>query len=472
LAQTLRKAFKSEGAVAEFCATMGLQEKEEAVARFRKNPKTWLLVSDESGGEGRNFQFASELIHFDNPWNIARIEQRIGRLDRLGREEFSREVTSVVVHATGTSEEGLVTVARDALGVYAKSISGLEFGLRQIDDQVATAACADEPLAALQALVPTIREAATAERARDDGDAVLDEASYERKAANRYLRLATAQDSGQALESAFTRYFEYLAPKGVTKCQDDAGNALLCFDTHRVSGDALTLPQQASSGDGRFRGAFDRKVAQVTPGQQFFQVGNPLFDAVMESAMNRPNGRTYAVECTIPKFGAWRGFEFSFRPAVNAAGVADAWAFAQRASSALDALPIHVFVSADGAVGPDELLDVRLGLAKRRKNLDWIDLSERPKGGLLNAFGEPWSRVVRACHQVAVQVGRKVLKDRLDATIQAELVYLMDLERGATPERDPAANDLIDKVKRYRAALLDWEPVLDGVGFLSVNSPL
>lgn len=472
LAQYLRKAFKSEDAVAEFGAAMGPQEKEEAVAKFRTNPQTWLLVSDESGGEGRNFQLASELIHLDNPWNIARIEQRIGRLDRLGREEFSQVVTSVVIHASGTSEEGLVSVVRDALGIYTKSISGLEFGLRQLDDTLARASCEEEPLAALQELVPTIREAAAAERARDDGDAVLDEASYERKAATRYLRLAAPQDSGQALEAAFTKYFEHLAPRGVSKYRDDAGHALLCFDTHKVSGNALALPQQAASGDGRFRGAFDRKVAQVTPGQQFFQVGNPLFDAVMESARNRPSGRTYAVECTIPKFGSWRGLEFSFRPAVNTAGLADSWAFAQRASSALDAVPVHVFVSADGAVGPEELLEIRLGLAKRRKNLDWYDLSERPKGTLLGAFAEPWAQVVRTCHQIASQIGRKVLEDRLEQAIQAELAYLMDLEKGANPKRDPEALDLLDKVKRYRAALLDWELVLDGVGFLSVNAPM
>ena len=472
LSQHLRKAFKSDDAVAEFVAGMGAQEKEEAVARFRSNSKTWLLVSDESGGEGRNFQFASELIHFDNPWNIARIEQRVGRLDRLGREEFSHEVTSAVLYASGSSEAGLVTVARDALGIYAKSISGLEFGLRQLDDSLARASCEEEPLAALQELVPEVREAATAERARDDGDAVLDEASYERKAATRYLRLAAPEDSGQALETAFTKYFEQIAPKGVSRHRDEAGHPLLCFDTHRASGEALALPQQAAGGDGRFRGAFDRKVAQVTPGQQFFQVGNPLFDAVMESAKARPVGRTYAVECTIPRYGTWRGFEFTFRPAVNTSGLGDAWAFAQRASSALDAIPVHVFVSGDGAVGPQDLLELRTGLAKRRRNLDWNDLSERPKGAVLGAFAEPWPQVVRSCHQVASKIGRKILEDRLEPAIHAELAYLMDLEKRANPERDPEALDLLAKVKRYRTALLDWELVLDGVGFLSVNAPL
>ena len=41
--------------------------KEEEVRRFKVNPQTWLLICDETGGEGRNFQFASELFHYDLP---------------------------------------------------------------------------------------------------------------------------------------------------------------------------------------------------------------------------------------------------------------------------------------------------------------------------------------------------------------------------------------------------------------------
>ncbi len=60
------------------------QEKEEALDRFRGAVP--FLVSTEAGGEGRNLQFAHIVINYDLPWNPMRVEQRIGRVHRLGQE--------------------------------------------------------------------------------------------------------------------------------------------------------------------------------------------------------------------------------------------------------------------------------------------------------------------------------------------------------------------------------------------------
>jgi len=60
------------------------QEKEEALDRF-KGPVPF-LISTEAGGEGRNLQFAHIVVNYDLPWNPMRVEQRIGRVHRLGQE--------------------------------------------------------------------------------------------------------------------------------------------------------------------------------------------------------------------------------------------------------------------------------------------------------------------------------------------------------------------------------------------------
>src|SRR5690606_24557877 len=104
--------------------------------RFRQSDATWLLVSDESGGEGRNFQFAAGIVHYDTPWYVSRVEQRIGRLDRLGREATSPEVLSVVLFNEASTEAGLVRVYDAAVQVYDHSVSGLEFALRDVERQV------------------------------------------------------------------------------------------------------------------------------------------------------------------------------------------------------------------------------------------------------------------------------------------------------------------------------------------------
>ncbi|MGH7726348.1 MAG: DEAD/DEAH box helicase [Candidatus Eiseniibacteriota bacterium] len=59
------------------------QEKEEALDRFRGPVQ--FLISTETGGEGRNLQFAHMVVNYDLPWNPMRVEQRIGRVHRLGQ---------------------------------------------------------------------------------------------------------------------------------------------------------------------------------------------------------------------------------------------------------------------------------------------------------------------------------------------------------------------------------------------------
>jgi superfamily II DNA or RNA helicase len=64
---------------------LSLAEKDRAITRFRDEVD--VLLCTESGGEGRNLQFATTLVNFDLPWNPMRIEQRIGRLHRIGQTQ-------------------------------------------------------------------------------------------------------------------------------------------------------------------------------------------------------------------------------------------------------------------------------------------------------------------------------------------------------------------------------------------------
>lgn len=82
LVQTLRAAGWQ---VAELHSGLRRQEKEEKVRLFAGEVD--ILVSTETGSEGRNLQFANHMINYDLPWNPMRIEQRIGRIHRIGQEK-------------------------------------------------------------------------------------------------------------------------------------------------------------------------------------------------------------------------------------------------------------------------------------------------------------------------------------------------------------------------------------------------
>src|SRR6267143_5042327 len=58
--------------------------KDAAVRAFQRDGQ--IFLSTEAGGEGRNLQFARTVVNYDLPWNPLRIEQRIGRVHRLGQE--------------------------------------------------------------------------------------------------------------------------------------------------------------------------------------------------------------------------------------------------------------------------------------------------------------------------------------------------------------------------------------------------
>ncbi len=67
-----------------FNGTMTPEEKEIAINKFREDKQ--VLICTDAGSEGRNLQFAHILINYDLPWNPMRIEQRIGRVHRIGQK--------------------------------------------------------------------------------------------------------------------------------------------------------------------------------------------------------------------------------------------------------------------------------------------------------------------------------------------------------------------------------------------------
>ena len=73
--------------------SMDMGERKQAQENFRDN--TRILISTDAGGEGLNLQFCHVIINYDLPWNPMRIEQRIGRVDRIGQPKIVRAVNFV-----------------------------------------------------------------------------------------------------------------------------------------------------------------------------------------------------------------------------------------------------------------------------------------------------------------------------------------------------------------------------------------
>jgi len=100
IADILRKQkFK----ITEFKGGLTNDDKSARIKEFKE--KTQILVSTETGAEGLNFQFCSNLINYDLPWNPMAVEQRIGRLDRIGQK---KNIFVYSLATKGTMEEHVV----------------------------------------------------------------------------------------------------------------------------------------------------------------------------------------------------------------------------------------------------------------------------------------------------------------------------------------------------------------------------
>ena len=82
--EIVRALEKEKLNVEKFNGSMGSSEKNDAIRRFKT--KSDILVCTEAGSEGRNLQFCHNLINYDLPWNPMKVEQRIGRIHRIGQE--------------------------------------------------------------------------------------------------------------------------------------------------------------------------------------------------------------------------------------------------------------------------------------------------------------------------------------------------------------------------------------------------
>jgi len=98
-------------------------DRDEVKRRFREGDADILLCTD-AASEGLNFQFCGALVNYDMPWNPMRVEQRIGRIDRLGQR--SPTIQIVNLHYEDTVETDVYQALRDRIGLFEAVVGRLQ----------------------------------------------------------------------------------------------------------------------------------------------------------------------------------------------------------------------------------------------------------------------------------------------------------------------------------------------------------
>ena len=99
------------------------EERYEIINQFKEG-KFDILLSSEVGSEGLDMQFCNVIFNYDLPWNPMRIEQRIGRIDRIGQTAEKLLIFNLVVK--GTIEDRIYSRLYDRLDIFESSIGELE----------------------------------------------------------------------------------------------------------------------------------------------------------------------------------------------------------------------------------------------------------------------------------------------------------------------------------------------------------
>ncbi len=251
------------------------------VAQFRLPGGPSILVSTECGGEGRNFEFCHRLILFDLPWSPLAVEQRIGRLDRIGRTIPVEIVYFRPPRGLGAAVASLY----ETIGLFREPLGGIERELALVEAAIQEAA-----LSELDPIPPGhFDQAATAA-----GHAL----SREREAAYHELhRDPYRPEMAAGILARVPPHLEELTQEVVLAAcghlgfhvEEQRGRARhsIEFGSHARVDSLPGVPGGAS-----FLGTFDREEAVADESIDFFASGHPLVEGILLEIEEGPVGRT------------------------------------------------------------------------------------------------------------------------------------------------------------------------------------
>ncbi len=174
-----------------------LEARDRLVARFRDPDGPMVLLSGESGGEGRNFQFAHHLVCADLPDSPLVLEQRIGRLDRLGQAK----PVEIHVPVEPGEEAFLADLYQQEIGIFDEPVGGLDAVLASLPEELDALRRKRTRKTREKFRAELAERVATARRAQHEGDPLLD------------IRSASLPELAALVRGAFTRIGEEPPPE-------------------------------------------------------------------------------------------------------------------------------------------------------------------------------------------------------------------------------------------------------------------
>ena len=325
--------------VTGFAESIDRDEAEINIFRFQSEPDCKILLCDKSGGEGRNLQIADCVIHVDLPWNVNTIEQRIGRLDRMGRD-VEKPVTSIVVHTVDSYEEQLFKLWNEGLNVFCQSLSGLEIIMNDINNKIVDSIKQDFEFG-LYRLIPELIKEAETMRKTVQREQIFDTAAMRFRPLCLQLEKLLMNYQFNENDLFADTMMSWASLAGFGELHHGKNDGFVAFDEnnfsvrsaqnsflippnweHYISKKQNEVAIKAQRGleeekakntthDNRtIMGTFDRQIAIKNDYIHFYAPGDEIFDCIVENAM-----RSYKGMCTALAAQScvdWKGFVYTY----------------------------------------------------------------------------------------------------------------------------------------------------------------
>ncbi|MEH1833601.1 MAG: protein DpdE [Nostoc sp.] len=289
---------------------------EEGLNRFKNNPNCFILVCDRSGEEGRNLQFADWLIHFDLPWSPNQLEQRIGRLDRIGSKIGIQSCALIGPYLEDSPHNAWYQVLKDGFGIFQQSIASLQFYVDEKLAELETVLFQSSAAGLLEMILP-IQEEIDAEIAKISEQNALNEIDANDEIATQYFQ---DLDNYDACHLEIKRAIEgwiYDALGFRVLNNPDSSEIRRYQPTTRTLVPINELKDRFAESSLDQFGTYNRRVANQNSSIKLFRIGEGFVEALLNYINWDDRGEAFAMWRTDASWDAkegkeWFGFQCNY----------------------------------------------------------------------------------------------------------------------------------------------------------------
>jgi ATP-dependent helicase HepA len=443
--ESLRKRIKI--IIALFHEQLSLLQRDRNAAWFAKKDGAQILLCSEIGSEGRNFQFAHHLILFDLPIDPELLEQRIGRLDRIGQK---KDIHVHVPYLKGSENEILTKWYHEGLNAFEENVPGVYKIYQDFGEQVKNLALKKQTSKLSNLLKMTKKSCAEIAKQLEKGrDRLLECNSFRPLVANELIEEVLANDNNKRLDKFILNIFHMFGIR-----TDEVNTRTYKLNLELLSNPEFPLPAHHLN---EIVITFDRKLANSNEDIEFLTWDHPTVIGCIDLILGSEKGNSAVVEIKDSDFsGIFLEAIFVLECVAPKNLNIDQY---------LPPTPIRVFVNHSLENCTDYYLKQKF--SKKIKNLKGKNLLDHPE-----IKQELFPKMLETCTKIAEDQTRDIIRGgvrEMEKKLITEKQRLVELSEVNANIKDKDILSIQHRINVLRKSIKSARLRLDALRFMSSN---